>query len=140
MTLSPKQICNFTRKVKWQGTCIIWTAQIGRGGYGVFRVWDKCRRAHRAWYEHIMGPVPAGYELDHICRVRHCVNPNHLRVVTHKENVAYSLAATKTHCIKGHPFSGDNLYVVKGTNIRKCKACRRVGRGKGVKYAPGEER
>ena len=127
--LNAKQIYNFTRKVKWQGTCLVWTAEIGRGGYGVFRVGYKSKRAHRAWFEHMVEPVPDGYELDHKCRVRHCVNPNHLRVITHAENMAYAISAIKTHCVQGHPLSGDSLYVVKGTIQRKCKACRRNGRG-----------
>lgn len=127
MLLNSKQINNFSRKVRWEGTCIVWTAQIGRGGYGVFRVRDKCKRAHRAWYEHLFGKVPSGYELDHVCRVRHCVNPNHLRVVTHKENMEVSKAATKTHCVKGHPLSGDNLRIEKSTGFRKCKTCRKEG-------------
>ena len=127
--LTAKQIYNFTRKVQWQGSCIVWTASTDRRGYGSFRVGAKNKRAHRVWYEHMFGAVPAGYELDHKCRVRHCVNPNHLRVVTHAENMAVAISAVKRYCAKGHPFSGDNLYIVKGTIQRKCRACRRDGRG-----------
>lgn len=67
--------------------CWIWQHAIGDDGYG--RIWNGriMARAHRVYYERLVGPVPLGLELDHLCRVRSCVNPNHLEPVTHGENV-----------------------------------------------------
>ena len=87
--------------------------------------------AHRAsWFLH-RGPIPDGMHIDHVCRVRMCVNPDHLRVVTPKQNVLEnSLGITarnkgKSHCPMGHPYSGDNLRTRKDGS-RQCRTCRRV--------------
>lgn len=76
----------------------------------------------------IKGVIPEGKILDHKCRTRCCVNPNHLEPVTYKENSQRGLTginkSSKTHCPKGHLYSGDNLYI-KPNGGRDCKACRR---------------
>ena len=69
------------------GGCWLWTAHRNADGYGVFRFDGQMGGAHRFAYRLLVGPVPEGMELDHLCRVRHCVNPDHLEVVTHAENV-----------------------------------------------------
>ena len=72
--------------VKNDNECWIWTSRVDRGDYGYFHYEKKGRRAHRVAYELLVGPIPDGLELDHICNVRRCVNPDHLEPVTHAEN------------------------------------------------------
>jgi hypothetical protein len=105
--------------------CWLWTAAKRAGGYGVVQhQWER-RVAHRASYEELVGPIPDGHQLDHICRVRNCVNPAHLEPVTHKENVQRGNAGlhkkNQTECKRGHPFSDENVYVSHG--VRKCRIC-----------------
>lgn len=74
------------------------------------------------------GPIPEGLVIDHLCRNRGCVNPDHLEAVTQRENIlrGEGLAAAnarKTHCPKGHPYSGENLYVVPSSGRRQCRIC-----------------
>ena len=96
--------------------CWFWNSAALPSGYG--QVWYRGRRrnAHRASYEFFKGPVPSGMEVHHICNVRACVNPAHLRAVTHRENVRQSSAvmgvnARKTHCKRGHAFDESNTYI-----------------------------
>lgn len=107
------------------GPCWLWTGGTLTSGHG--RLWldGTSRTAQSVSYEHFVGPVPSGLEIDHLCRVRPCVNPTHLEPVTHKENMRRGVYGMKTHCRKGHPYSGDNLYL-DPRGERQCKACRRV--------------
>jgi hypothetical protein len=80
-------------------------------------------------WEHLVGPVPDGLELDHLCRNPGCVNPDHLEPVTHKENMlrGFNPSATnarKTHCHKGHFFDAENTYIAT-TGARRCRTCLR---------------
>lgn len=113
--------------------CWIWTGTINSGGYGVFRTGGQSAPylgAHRVVWQELVGPIPEGLELDHLCKVRHCVNPDHLEPVTPAVNQARSasfssLNRRKEACRHGHPLSGDNLYVTpKG--FRQCRTCRKV--------------
>jgi hypothetical protein len=110
--------------------CWAWNASKYKNGYG--QVWNGFRteQAHRVTYKLYIGPIPEGHEIDHICRNRGCVNPAHLRCVTHKENIRCSGAimgdnARKTHCKRGHPLSGDNLKVCQD-GARQCRTCLRM--------------
>ncbi len=76
----------FFAKVEFTDACWLWTASTDWYGYGWFWV-GAPRRAHRVCYEWLVGPIPAGLELDHLCRVPACVRPEHLEPVTHAENV-----------------------------------------------------
>lgn len=110
--------------------CIEWTAGTAGAGYGFFFVGRKSRDetgrtyAHRWSYEYHVGPIPNGLEIDHLCRNRKCVNPDHLEPVTTQENLRRSDGnANKTHCPAGHPYAGPNLRLYRGARL--CKECRR---------------
>lgn len=106
--------------------CWLWTGGVVGFGYGQFRTGGRGSArvlAHRWAYTHLVGPVPDGLSLDHLCRTPTCVNPDHLEPVTHRENVLRSagitaLNARKTHCHAGHP-----LLAVAGARRRHCKQC-----------------
>lgn len=116
------------------GPCWLWTA--GKSsGYGVFYLrHGQPVRAHRWAWEEANGPIPEGLELDHFaCEVPACVNPTHVRPVSPRENQLRSNSisarnAAKTHCPKGHPYSGDNLYIIPSTGGRMCRECFRLRR------------
>jgi hypothetical protein len=89
-------------------------------------------KAHRFAYELLVGPIPDGLALDHLCLTTGCVNPAHLEPVTVAENsrraaAHYHANRAKTHCIHGHPFDGENTYVhmTRGRPARGCKTCDR---------------
>lgn len=114
------------------GPCWIWRGKTkSDGSYGVFSLGDdRRRRVHILAYTWANGPVPDGLVLDHLCRVTLCVNPAHLEPVTRRENTLRGVNppatnAAKTHCLRGHPFSGDNVYI--GANGgRYCRECNRI--------------
>lgn len=109
--------------------CWLFDGSQSPDGYAYFYVADrKMKVAHKFLYEREVEPVPDGMELDHLCLVRCCVNPQHLEVVTHAENVRRAQVRNynrnKTHCRRGHPYSGYNL-TVTSNGERSCKTCRR---------------
>lgn len=119
------------------GDCWLWTAALA-DGYGVCKrpPVGTSRRAHRIAYELIVGPIPEGLDLDHLCRVRRCVNPAHLEPVTRRVNLlrgagkaARRLSST---CSRGHDFDEANTYWerLKGGRytVRRCRRCARERR------------
>jgi len=120
----------FERKVDKAGDCWLWIAYIRRDGYGYFWVDGKMVYSHRFAYEHYVGPIPAGLQLDHLCRVRNCVRPSHLEPVTQQENVrrgevgkaSGALQLAKTHCPHGHPYDEINTYYCPNGR-RQCRTC-----------------
>jgi hypothetical protein len=76
----------FWAKVNKTEGCWNWTGCTFPGGYGSFSISRKNQAAHRVSYEMAFGPIPDGMEIDHTCHERGCVNPNHLRLATHKQN------------------------------------------------------
>lgn len=92
--------------------------------YSSIMLFGVRRIAHRAMYEVVVGPIPEGLELDHLCRNPRCVNPAHLEPVTGEENKRRA-AAARTHCKYGHEFSEDNTARSK-RGARVCLTCRRA--------------
>lgn len=103
--------------------CWIFLGALDPSGYGVFSISRKRFRAHRVAYELLVAPIPDGLVLDHLCRSRWCSNPGHLEPVTSSENTKRGANTIKTHCIRGHELSGDNLYLRKGRGGRVCRTC-----------------
>jgi hypothetical protein len=112
--------------------CWEWGASVSPSGYGVIREGgggSPSKVAHRVAYEFVVGKIPEGLCIDHLCRNRACVNPAHLEPVTMRENLLRGEGwagrhARKTHCPSGHPYSGPNL--ARGSKgERRCRACAR---------------
>ena len=110
--------------------CWEWLGAKARG-YGHFNAGDKrYTSAHRWAFETLRGTIPDGLQLDHLCRNRSCVNPDHLEPVTQEENIrrGYGISAAnaeKTHCPQGHPYNEANTYRPKRGG-RQCKECSRM--------------
>lgn len=122
--------------------CIEWIGGLNGVGYGQFyrgktHHGDTGKTyAHRWSYEYHVGPIPDGLHLDHLCRNRACVNPEHLEPVTVRENLLRgeglsAMHAKKTRCPVGHPYAGENLYVHPTNGQRYCRAC---GRERSLRY------
>ena len=123
------------RVAKQEDGCWLWLGALNECGYGLLRR----RTAHRFAYELMVGPIPSGLVIDHLCNVRSCVNPHHMECVTPSENslrawrrggfahvVLDRLGAAKrakTHCPNGHPYFGENLVFDPQSRARRCKIC-----------------
>jgi hypothetical protein len=121
--------------------CWEWNAATRSGGYGCFSVGTRAKQrlvsSHRYAYQQLIADVPAELECDHLCRNRRCVNPAHIEVVSHRVNSlrgdgAPARNAVKTHCVRGHELSGDNLKIVIKSDgkeprfARQCVTCLRM--------------
>lgn len=129
----------FWAKVQGRGTdgCWRWVGFLNADGYGQFRGAGRSQmRAHRWAYEQLVGPIPTDLVLDHLCRNRSCVNPDHLEAVSNAENTRRSGMATnnplhpeageRTHCGRGHHLLDVGVYLVHrsdGYVRRRCRAC-----------------
>lgn len=117
---------------EWDGT--------KRKGYGMRKKYGKNLTVHRAIFEALVRKVPKGFVLDHLCRNRACANPFHLEIVATVENVRRGIGVAainfqKTHCFRGHPLFGKNLYFCSTTNKGKgARICRKCRRGSDIKY------
>lgn len=121
------------------GDCWVWGGTVqrspkrGRSGYGQITIKRKTCLVHRVVYELLVGPIPAGLTLDHLCLNKSCINPVHLEPVTVRENqlragVPWAVNALKTHCVNGHAFDKANTYVRRDKGRkgnRECRTCLR---------------
>lgn len=104
--------------------CWLWLGYVGiRNGYGSF---GAGKLAHRVAYEAFVGAIPPGLQIDHLCKVRRCVNPDHLEAVTQRENLlrgdtVTARNAARTECPRGHPYTPENTYRSNGK--RRCRIC-----------------
>lgn len=108
------------------GECLEWTGPVSGDSYAVSYLGGRQGAVHRWVMRLIYGNIPAGKEVDHICRNRRCVNPVHLRFLTKRENILIgsgppALNKKKTHCPKGHEYSAENTKIYRG--YRYCRAC-----------------
>ena len=109
--------------------CWPWLASKDPQGYGNFHLGGRIVKAHRMAYELLIGCIPRGLTIDHLCRVHNCVNPHHLESVTNKVNALrgispWAVNARRTHCIQGHLFDIANTGRDRGK--RSCKQCKKI--------------
>lgn len=116
----------FWSKVDRSGSCWLWMATVNGSGYGMFKANGRMVLAHRFSYEEANGPIHEGRHLDHLCRVRNCVNPGHLEAVEPIENHRRAVwpNTQKAACPAGHPYDDENTYVDR-LGKRSCRACHR---------------
>lgn len=119
---SPHLAARFWAKVDRSGECWVWKAGQTTNGYGKFGDTGRTWRAHRWSYELEVGHIPEGKDLDHLCRNRLCVRPDHLEPVTRLENVQRGDHGAETHCPQGHPYDAENTYRT-AQGWRMCRAC-----------------
>jgi len=118
------------------GDCVEWGGTVNNTGYGIVFVRTPTgirttTTATRFLWAQAHGPIPDGLQIDHLCRNRRCVNLDHLELVTRLENVRRAPWTQITHCLRGHPFEGDNLVIQmsrRGTPMRKCRTCDKIRR------------
>lgn len=114
--------------------CWIWGANCCNG-YGRFSYKGKTTPAYRVSYELLVGPIPDGLVIDHLCRNTYCVNPQHLEPVTYRENTLRSPIANaavnhiKTQCDNGHVYTTETLYIYPDGR-RECRICNRKYKAK----------
>lgn len=112
--------------------CWEWTGELHYSnglGYGDLKVNKRMVKAHRFAWELLVGPIPDGLTIDHLCRNTSCVNPGHLEPVTLRVNVLrgegpMAINARKTHCPQGHEYTPENTAVYR--HSRSCRACHRA--------------
>ena len=129
-------LVRFWAKVKKTPTCWLWTASTNQAAYGQFWIFHRTKKttAHRFAYEQEHGPIPSGLEVHHLCGIRNCVNPEHLKAVTHRENILCSKHPSMvTHrsgrCGAGHPYTPENGHIYRGKwHCRVCKGIRNDAR------------
>jgi hypothetical protein len=103
--------------------CWNWIGAKAGDGYGKIKIGSAYVPSHRAMFELLAGPIPAGLVIDHLCRNTACCNPGHLEPVTHLENMRRGIRAGRPECINGHPFTPENSYFPPNGR-RQCRACR----------------
>lgn len=129
-----KMLIRLINKIQVTNTCWVWQGGLDKDGYGITHIFENNKsnttRAHRLVYTLLVEDIPNGLVIDHICENPPCVNPEHLEVVTVRENTmrgtaVASINARKTHCLLGHPFDEHNTRYYKNQRVcRKCSAAK----------------
>jgi hypothetical protein len=131
---SSETVKRFWAKVEKTDGCWLWTGGLNANGYGRFGAKRlNIHYAHRFSYHLEFGAIPDGAEIDHLCRNRICVRPDHLEVVSHRQNIRRipkqehgKFQRQKTHCPQGHEYTPENTYSYQGW--RQCRTCREARR------------
>lgn len=123
----------FLKKVRKTDSCWLWMGARAGGknkDYGYFRVGKKLAYSHRVSFRIYNGPIPEGFNIDHLCKNTLCVNPKHLEAVSQRENLLRgntrnAINARKTHCLNGHEFTPENTYWHGSSRTKRgCIHCR----------------
>jgi len=115
--------------------CLIWTGAITTPqGYANANVGGRTVLVHRLIFELLVGPIPEGHQIDHLCRVRACINVEHLEPVTQRENILRGTSpsavhARQTECIRGHDLGPGGDVAIDPRGSRRCRVCTRIRRG-----------
>lgn len=110
------------KTIRAENGCLLWMGNKTRDGYGRY---GGTGYAHRWAQEYFNGPIPHGYQVDHLCNQASCVEPTHLEPVTLQENMRRA-GMRVTQCIRGHDFTMENTYIAPKTGRKSCKTCRRM--------------
>lgn len=124
--IPPAAIERFWSRVDKSGPCWLWTGSRTTAGYGNLGIEGQTHYAHRLAYALVVGPIPARRVLDHLCRVRHCVNPAHLEPVTDRENIRRGLSpyGVRKMCKRHHDITDPaNVYIQPSNGGRRCRVC-----------------
>ncbi len=131
--MTPSATDRFWAKVNKTRTCWLWTGATTGPKHNYGHCWfdRRYQGAHRVSYQLLVGPIPSGLDIDHLCRVRLCVNPAHLEAVTRRENLLrgntiIARCAAVTHCPRGHEYTPENTGHTSGRNDRWCIVCSRA--------------
>lgn len=139
--LDEQDSARFWSYVDKNGTngCWEWTSSLYPQGYGRFWLYPRNLRAHRISYTITKGPIPQGLVLDHLCRNRKCVNPDHLEAVTNRQNTLRGISGIKAaappankefFCVQGHERTPENTYR-RSNGVQECRKCRQM---KAIEY------
>lgn len=132
--LTDEEQVKFWLQTRLRGECLEWVGHRTQEGYGRFSskglvAFGRNHTAHHIAYELLVGPIPEGLVVDHLCRNRACVSVHHLRATSNKENTLsgnspFAKNSRKTHCKWGHPLTEANVYHWRGLG-RHCRTCQR---------------
>ena len=146
LQVTPDEVARLMSHVKrLKNGCWHWTGSAGSYGYAQVTFRGGHDSAHRLFYRVFVAAIPRGFVIHHRCRNRRCVNPDHLEATVTADNVRRTILrgpehynAAKTHCKRGHPFSGTNLIVEfrpDGARRRACRICQlEFGRKRQANY------
>ena len=117
-------------RIRVEGECWLWTGYRLKGGYGQIKYRNRSHLAHRIAYELVVGPIPAGMTIDHLCRIPACLNPSHLEPVSMRENILRGMrpeiiAHRAGTCLRGHPQSPENMRFKRDGSVSQCRICER---------------